>query len=91
MFGVAPTGRYVWWTGILIFTFDGNKVRDLYVLGDIYGLIERMRSAQMPGVQLRQLWVRTRRAAPLERRGIGARRRRRRRGNGGISPASANR
>jgi predicted ester cyclase len=45
VFGVAPSGRHVWWTGMPIFTFDGGKVRDLYVLGDIYGLIERMRSA----------------------------------------------
>jgi predicted ester cyclase len=45
MFGVVPSGRHVWWTGMPIFTFDGGKVRDLYVLGDIYGLIERMRSA----------------------------------------------
>jgi predicted ester cyclase len=44
MFGVAPSGRHVWWTGMPIFTFDGSKVRDLYVLGDIYGLIERMRT-----------------------------------------------
>ena len=44
-FGVAPSGRHIWWTGMPIFTFDGGKVRDLYVLGDIYGLIERMRSA----------------------------------------------
>jgi predicted ester cyclase len=43
MFGVAPSGRHVWWIGMPIFTFDGPKVRDLYVLGDIYGLIERMR------------------------------------------------
>ncbi len=45
MFGVAPSSRHVWWTGMPIFTFEGGKVRDLYVLGDIYGLIERMRSA----------------------------------------------
>jgi predicted ester cyclase len=44
MFGVAPSGRHVWWTAMPIFTFDGGKVRDLYVLGDIYGLIERLRS-----------------------------------------------
>jgi hypothetical protein len=25
-----------------IFTFDGSKVRDLYVLGDIHGLIGRL-------------------------------------------------
>lgn len=44
MFEVAPSGRHVWWTGMPIFTFEGSRVRDLYVLGDIYGLIERMRS-----------------------------------------------
>jgi predicted ester cyclase len=41
IFGVAPSGRHVWWTGMPIFIFDGPKVRDLYVLGDIYGLIAR--------------------------------------------------
>ena len=42
MFAVPPSGRRVWWIGMPIFTFDGPKVRDLYVLGDIHGLIERM-------------------------------------------------
>ena len=45
MFGIAPSGCHVWWIGMPIFTFESGKVRDLYVLGDIYGLIERMRSA----------------------------------------------
>jgi predicted ester cyclase len=45
VFGVAPSGRHVWWIGMPVFTFQGGKVRDLYLLGDIYGLIERMRSA----------------------------------------------
>jgi hypothetical protein len=44
VFGVAPSGRHVWWIGMPIFTFEGSKVRDLYVLGDIHGLVERMRS-----------------------------------------------
>ena len=43
IFGVAPSGRHVWWTGMPIFTFDGPKVLDLYVLGDIFGLIERLK------------------------------------------------
>ena len=43
LFGVEPSGRHVWWTGMPIFTFDGPKVRDLYVLGDIYGLIARLK------------------------------------------------
>jgi predicted ester cyclase len=44
LFGVPPSGRHVWWTGMPIFTFEGSKVRDLFVLGDIYGLIERLKA-----------------------------------------------
>ena len=43
LFGVQPSGRHVWWTGMPIFIFEGGKVRDLYVLGDIYGLIGRLK------------------------------------------------
>jgi predicted ester cyclase len=43
LFGVPPSGRQVWWTGMPIFTFDGAKVRDLFVLGDIHGLIARLK------------------------------------------------
>jgi len=42
LFGVPPSSRYVWWIGMPMFTFEGQKVRDLYVLGDIYGLIARL-------------------------------------------------
>jgi predicted ester cyclase len=42
LFGVPPSGRHVWWTGMPIFTFEAGKVRDLYVLGDIYGLFARL-------------------------------------------------
>ena len=44
LFGVPPSGRHVWWTGMPIFTFEGAKVRDLFVLGDIHGLIGRLKS-----------------------------------------------
>ena len=43
LFGVAPSGRHVWWIGMPIFTFERSRVRDLYVLGDIYGLIARLK------------------------------------------------
>ena len=43
MFGVPPTGRHVWWTGMPIFTFENSRVRDLFVLGDIHGLIGRLK------------------------------------------------
>ena len=44
LFGVKPSGRRVWWTGIPIFTFEGTKVRDLFVLGDIHGLIAQLKA-----------------------------------------------
>ncbi len=43
LFGVPPSGRHVWWTVMPIFTFEGRKVRDLFVLGDIHGLIGRLK------------------------------------------------
>jgi predicted ester cyclase len=43
LFGVAPSGLHVWWIGMPMFIFEGSKVRDLYVLGDIYGLIARLK------------------------------------------------
>ena len=48
LFGVQPTGRHVWWYGTPIFTFEGELVRDLWVLGDIYGLIGRLKG-ESPG------------------------------------------
>ena len=42
LLGFRPTGRHVWWYGTPFFTFDGAKVRDLWVLGDIHGLTERL-------------------------------------------------
>jgi predicted ester cyclase len=43
LFGVPPSGRHVWWAGMPIFTFEGSKVRDLFVLDDICGLIKRLK------------------------------------------------
>ena len=43
LFGVPASGRHVWWIGMPIFTFEGDKVRDLFVLGDIHGLIGRLK------------------------------------------------
>jgi hypothetical protein len=45
LFGAPPTGRHVWWIGMPIFTFEGRKVRDLLVLGDLQGLIERLKGS----------------------------------------------
>jgi predicted ester cyclase len=43
LFGIEPTGRHVWWYGVPFFTFEGGKVRDLWVLGDIHALVARLR------------------------------------------------
>ena len=43
LFGIAPTGRHVWWHGMPVFTFDGPLIRDLWVLGDIHNLMGRLR------------------------------------------------
>ena len=43
LLGVQPSGRHVWWYGMPVFTFDGSLVRDLWVLGDIHGLLGRLR------------------------------------------------
>lgn len=43
LLGIAPTGRHVWWYGTPIFTFEAGLVRDLWVLGDVHGLIGRLK------------------------------------------------
>jgi predicted ester cyclase len=44
LLGYPPTGRHVWWYGTPFFTFDDEKVRDLWVLGDVHGLIEQLKA-----------------------------------------------
>ncbi len=44
MFGFAPTGKHVAWAGAPFFTFEGDKVRDVWVLGDVHGLIEQLKA-----------------------------------------------
>ncbi len=39
VFGYPPTGKHVWWYGVPFITFEGTRIRDLWVLGDIHGLI----------------------------------------------------
>jgi len=43
LFNLTPSGKHVWWIGMPIFTFENDLIRDLYVLGDIHGLISRIR------------------------------------------------
>ncbi|MGL4439825.1 MAG: ester cyclase [Bosea sp. (in: a-proteobacteria)] len=48
LFGYPATGRHVAWLGAPIFTFEGTKVRDLWVLGDIHGLIAQLSGKDEP-------------------------------------------
>jgi len=47
--GYQPTGRPVWWYGTPIISFDGAKMRDFWVLGDIHGLLERLGKNRLAG------------------------------------------
>ena len=42
--GYAPTGKIVSWAGCALFTFDGDKVADLWVLGDLKSLEEQLKA-----------------------------------------------
>lgn len=42
LFGEVPPNAHVWWYGAPLFTFDGPLVRNLWVLGGIYGLRSRL-------------------------------------------------
>ena len=44
--GFAPTGRYVEWEGAALFTFRGDAISDVWVLGDLVGLDELLRRSR---------------------------------------------
>lgn len=39
-FGYPPTNKPVEWVGAALFSFNGIKVADLWVLGDVHGLLQ---------------------------------------------------
>jgi hypothetical protein len=43
LFGQPPTEEWVWWIAAAIFTFEDGKIKDLWVLGDVYGLLGRLK------------------------------------------------
>lgn len=38
--GYQPTGKPVEWAGAALFTFEGDRISDLWVLGDVHGLLQ---------------------------------------------------
>ena len=40
LFGFQPTGKPIEWAGAALFTFSNNQIADLWVLGDVHGLLQ---------------------------------------------------
>lgn len=49
MLGYSPTGRRVEWYGSAHFRFSNGKVADLWVLGDVHGLLRQLESNRRSG------------------------------------------
>ena len=46
VFGTKPTNKRISYTGCAIFTFRQGKIADVWVLGDIYGLIYQLENPE---------------------------------------------
>lgn len=44
--GYTPTGKSVEWAGAALFTIESELITDLWVLGDLHGLISRLTGNQ---------------------------------------------
>jgi predicted ester cyclase len=42
IFGIAPTGRLIRYAGAAVFKFRGDLIVEVWVLGDVYGLISQL-------------------------------------------------
>lgn len=42
IFGFKPTNKKIEYYGTAVFTFENEKIKDVWVLGDIYGLIKQL-------------------------------------------------
>lgn len=42
LLGYAPTGKRIEWAGAALFLFKENKIADLWVLGDVHGVLADM-------------------------------------------------
>jgi predicted ester cyclase len=44
IFGITPTGRPDRYAGAAVFKFRGDRIAEVWVLGDIYGLISQLQA-----------------------------------------------
>lgn len=42
IFGFKPTNRKIEYYGTAVFTFENEKIKDVWVLGDIFGLMKQL-------------------------------------------------
>jgi steroid delta-isomerase-like uncharacterized protein len=43
LFGIAPTGRSIEYAGAALFRFRDARIAEVWVLGDLYGLLQQLR------------------------------------------------
>ncbi len=44
IFGIEPTGKRIEYMGAAVFTFRNRKISNVWVLGDVHGLIQQLRT-----------------------------------------------
>jgi predicted ester cyclase len=42
LFGHAPTHGKIKWDGVAVFTFDGDRISELWALGDVHSVIKQL-------------------------------------------------
>ncbi len=45
IFGIAPTGRRIEYAGAALFRFRENRIAEVWVLGDVHGLLQQLSGA----------------------------------------------
>src|SRR5713101_7660612 len=53
VFGIAPTGRLIQYAGAAVFKFRGDRIAEVWVLGDTHGLISQL-EAKCPASGVRR-------------------------------------
>jgi len=46
LFGIPPTGRTIQYAGAAVFKFRGDRIAEIWVLGDICGLVSQLKVAE---------------------------------------------
>ena len=43
--GIGPTGKFIQYAGAAVFSFRGDRIAEVWVLGDLFGLISQLDSS----------------------------------------------